>query len=176
SRILGIIPAEPPSMTHRGRVAHTSFALSVLYLQMQEQSTVVQIEPDSSMNLTGSSKEGQQVDTVVEFSFDTGPSDLIETQADDSMEPCLSYAMSGDYGREGFLFLTPENSLLLSQNALWDHLSTQLRALGVGPQIIKSFVDCHSENLQLFDYIVYRFISQEESAKMVKLSVGLADC
>jgi hypothetical protein len=78
--------------------------------------------------------------------------------------------------QQNFLALNPNNSFLLEHNALWGHLSAQLRQLGVGPQIIDTFIDCHSENLQMHDFIAYRFISREESARMVKLTVGLADC
>jgi hypothetical protein len=59
----------------------------------QDKTAIVQMQLDNSMVLTGSSKEGQQVDRIVEFSIDTGPSDVIEAQSNESMEPCLSYAM-----------------------------------------------------------------------------------
>ncbi|PVF94677.1 hypothetical protein CPB86DRAFT_632511 [Serendipita vermifera] len=142
----------------------------------QIQTTAVQIHPDSSMTLAGSSKEGQKVGDLTEFTVDTGTADVIETQVDDSLAPCLFYAMRGNYDEPGFLSLTPGNALLQPRSTFWECLERDLHWLGVGPQIISSFIDCHSENLQPYEHIAYRFLSCEESAKMVRLSVGLPDC
>ncbi|PVF94681.1 hypothetical protein CPB86DRAFT_632550 [Serendipita vermifera] len=151
----------------------------VYFASTQVQTTAVRIHPDSSMILTGSSTEGRGVDESTEFMVDTGPAGVIETQADDSLAPCLFYAMSNhkeNYEQPRFLSSNSSNAVLLPRSKFWEQLTTELCQLGVGPQIINSFIDSHYENLQHFPHVAYRFLSCRESARMVRLTVGLAEC
>jgi hypothetical protein len=96
---LGEIAISPTSSMQLGTLStsdhsvHAEVYCDVYIAATQVQSTSIQIRPESSMELTGSSQEGHQTDATTEFSVTTGSADIIETQADPAMTPCLFYAM-----------------------------------------------------------------------------------
>jgi hypothetical protein len=87
-----------------------------------------------------------------------------------------SSSYTGDYGRYDFLTINPSNAYVVSQRGFQSHLSTQFYRIGVGLQVAVNFMDTHMETLEMYESIAYRLLTQEESARIAELSVGLPNC